>query len=227
MQTEVIFRGLKHVGSDLSTVEEKLLADELAKCLAAPDSFKAWLYKENMAAIKGGLEVAKNKLDAGFGGMAAGDAEIAMQDIRPGHILRTTGTTETPSNDWTFSFAADADYWIGYGTNNTTSINIDKELLLLALGVWFTQGANPVVEELLIKVGATDYPVEVIRDAWAADNPWGIRAMPIKPLLLVPKDTCLVQSYSIEAGTQELVLLGLAFGMGRLLRKQSFTSVSL
>ena len=224
--TTVVFRGASYVGEALTESEEALLKEELGSYMATPNSFKAWLYKTNYEKIKGALEVAKSKFESTFAGMAASDSMIAMQDIRPGHILRSTGATETPANDWTVSFTADGDYWVGYGTNNTTAINIDKELLLLLLGVWFTQGVQPVVEELLVQVGQTAYPVEVIRDAWVADNDWKIRAIPIKPLLLVPKDTCLIQSYSILAATQELVLVGVAFGMGRLLRQASYSSVS-
>ena len=170
--------------------------------------------------------VAKDKFDAPFTGMSAGDSEIGMQKIRPGQILRTTAASETPSNTWSFSFTADADYWIGYGSNNTTAVNIDKDVLLLCLAMGFTQGSQPVVEEVLIKVGGTEYPVMVVRDAWTADNKFKVRAVPIRPFILVPKATCLGQTYSIAAGTNELVMYGLAFGMGRFLRKQEYTSVS-
>ena len=80
----------------------------------------------------------------------------------------------------------------------------------------------------MIKVGGTEYPVQTIRDSWFADNKFGIRVVPIRPFLLPPKATCLAQVHSIAASTeQELVLLGVTFGLGRKLRKATYTAVDL
>lgn len=220
------FENEQYIGTPLKSTEEELLERQLATMLTAKGSFLEELLKENPHAIRGAAQVAKNKLEANFAGMSAGDGEVGISKIRPGHILRSTGTTETPANDWRFTFTADGDYYVGYSTNNTTAVNIDKECLLLILGVMFTQGGQPVVEELRVQIGGTTYPVMVIRDAWIADNDFNVRAIPIRPLLLEPKATTLWESYSLVAGQNELVLVGLTFGLGRFLRTQAYTSVN-
>lgn len=238
--TKVEFENETFVGRELLETEKQILTDQTANMMAAPDSFCSWLLENNFPKVQGALEVAKERFDAPFTGISAGDSEIGIQKIRPGHILRIdnapTGTpsTETPSNSWKSSavsptaFTAGLDYWIGWGAGNTTAVNIDRELCILPLAIGFTQGVAPVVEELVIKVGGTEYPVQVARDAWFADNKFGIRVTPIRPFLLSPKATCLVQVHSIAASTdQELVLLGVTFGLGRKLRKATYTAVDL
>lgn len=209
----------------LDADEERLLRTQLFGYLAANNSFLMELFRDMYPVIKYGAEVAKNDLKAVFRGLFAGDSEIGMSMIRPNHVLRTTGATETNTNDWTVTLTADDDYWIGFGTNNTTAINIDKRLCVVPLGVWFTQGGNPTVEELYIQVGAVTYPVQVIRHAWVADNPHGVRACRIRPMIWKPKSRPLVQTYSINAAVQEMILVGVSFGMGDLLRTQAPTTV--
>ena len=224
---EIIFENEKFNGTELNGVELALLQKQVDTMLTARGSFYEELLKENFLKIVGAAQVAKRYFEAAFTGLSAGDGEIGLQKIRSGHIKRTTDTTETPSNAWSFDFAAGNDYWLGYSTNNTTAANMDKEACVLILGLMFTQGAQPSVEELYWAVGGTTYPVEVIRDAWAADNDFGVRGIPIRPKLLVPKATYLVQARSTNAGTNELVALGVTFGLGRFLRLQSYSTVSL
>jgi len=225
--SKVVFSTKEYVGKDLTGEEEALLERHVKGFIGGESNYLRSLLNFNWQSIIGALQVAKEQFKQPFRGILATDSEIGVQLIRPGHVMRTTDTTETPANDWTFSFTADEDYWVGFGTNNTTAANIDKELLLLLLGVQFTQGNQPTVEELYIQIGETVYAPYVIRQAWQADNPNRVRAQRIHPLLIEPKQTLLVQTYSILAGTNELVLLGLAFGPGRFLRKTSYTAVAL
>ena len=221
-------------GQDLESGERSLLEREIRAYLAEGDSFLQELYEVNMENIVSALMVAKARLSgAKFNGMLAGDAEIGMQRIRAGHILRDTTTAETPINTWVSSsiasgaFTSSTDYFLGYSTNNTTALHIDKEACVLILGAEFTQGVSPTVEELYITVGSTTYPVIVLRDAWSADNRNRRKATKIVPILCEPKATVLGQVLSIAASSvQELRLLGITFAYGRFLRQQTYSSVS-
>lgn len=224
-KTKVVFENEEYNGEELTEQEKTLLLNQLYGVLAAESSVLAALFKENEEKIIGAAEVAKDKFASPFKGLSASDTEFGLQLIRPNHVLRTTGATETNANDWSFTFTADADYWIGRDTNNTTAINIDRRLLVMPLGVAFTQGATPIVEELLLQVGPTTYPVIVLRNSWLADNPNGVRFTRIRPMIWIPKQTVLGQVYSILAGINELVLVGLSFAMGDLLRAQAPTTV--
>jgi len=224
--TKIIFGDQEYTGKDLTDFEKNLIRQQVLGFLPAGNGFMSNLFNDNIDRILGAAEVAKFKFDAPITGMYAGDGEVGLQLIRPSHVLRTTDTTETTQNDWNFTFTTDTDYWIGFGTNNTTAINIDREALVVPLGVMFTQGSAPIVEELYIQHGGVTYPIQVIRHAWLADNPRQIRAARIRPALWAPKDTVLVQVQSVVAGDQELVLAGITFGLGRFLRVQTPTTVT-
>ena len=220
-KTEVRFVGEECVGAALTGDEKRLLLHRVYD-LASGTLFIRETFKLNEEAIIGAAEVAKDKLNAAFNGTSA-DSQVGVQLIRPGHVLRTTAATETASNTWNFPFTAGADYWIGYGADNRAPVNVDKELLLLIMGVHFGQDSTPVVEELLIHVGETTYPLIVIRPAWAADD----RVTRFRPILAEPRQKVLGQTYSIAAGTNELALLGLTFGLERKLKLQSYSGISL
>lgn len=227
MKVPVLFAGKEYAGDSLTPDEESILRKHLYNYLAYGNSFLYDLLRLNDESIIAAAAVAKEKFGVPFNGMLATDAQFGFQLLRPGHILRTTAATETPQNDWTVTLTADGDYWIGFDTNNTTAINIDKELLVLWLGIAFSGGSQPSLEELYIQVGEVTYAPWVVRNSWFADNTNKIRAARIHPILLAPKDTMLVQSYSIAQTTMEIVCLGLTFGFGRILRKTSYTSVAL
>lgn len=226
-KTTVEFAGRQIEGETLTDEERSLLLSTVYNYLAGGNQFLLDTFRINEQSIIGAAMVAKDKFDAPIKGVLAGDSEVAVQLLRPGHILRTTSTTETPTNDWTVTLTADDDYWIGFGTTNTSAINVSQYLTLLLLGISFSQGSNPVLEELLVQVGNTTYPVIVVRQSWAADNPNRVRAVRFHPILAEPRQTVLAQTYSIAAGSQELVLLGLALGPGRYLRKQTYAAADL
>lgn len=230
----IAFGNQTYTGIELTPSEEALLERQVAAYLAEGDGYMAELYAMNIQNIKLAAQVAKYKLDAPFAGMLASDAEVGLQRIRPGHILRDTTTAETCINTWlsnsieSGAFVAGADYFIGFGSSNDEAANIDKEACVLLLGAEFSQGVSPVVEELLVQVGNITYPVIVLRDAWAADNKNRRRATRFHPILLEPKATVLGQVYSRAASSvQELRLLGVTFGYGRYLRKQTYSTPSL
>ena len=223
---KVIFENEEFNGVDLENKEQALLQKQLYGFIAPHNSFLEDLFKDNYANIVAGLQVAKSELGAApFRGMYAGDSELSMQLIRPAYVLRTTGATEAPANDWTFTFTSGNDYWIGFGTDNTTAINVDKRACVVPLAVAWTQGGSPTVEEIYVQLGGTTYPVNVVRHGWYADNLNRVRVARIRPQIWRPKSRPLVQVRSISAASQELVLIGVAFVMGDLARTQAPSTV--
>jgi hypothetical protein len=226
-ETQVIWENDTFVGEELSPSEAALLEEQVLNVLAADSPLLKKLFAANMPKIRAALQVAKKELSAVFTGISAGDPEIGVSLIRAGHILRTTGGTETPSWDWSFSFTAGNDYWIGYSTNNTTAINIDSRIgSIIMLGVVFTQGNSPVVEDLFFQVGPTTYPLQVIRQSWLGDADGDNRFARIRPLLVKAKDTLICQTRETLAGQNEMVMVGLTFATGFYLRLQAPTTVT-
>ena len=223
---KVIFENEEFNGLDLAPEEETLLKKQLFGFIASHNSFLEDLFTDNYANIRAGLQVAKSELQAApFKGMFAGDSELAMQLIRPAYVTRTTDATETAANTWSFTFSAGNDYWLGFGTDNTTAINVDKRACLIPLAVAWTQGGLPTVEEVYVQLGGTSYPVNVIRHGWYADNLNRVRYARIRPQIWRPKSRPLVQVRVLSASVQELVLVGIAFVMGDLARAQAPTTI--
>lgn len=224
---KVAFAGKEVDGEELTIEERELLLKTVYDYIGYGNSWLTDLLKLNEKEIIGAAMVAKDKFDAPIKGMLAGSSEVGVQLLRPGHILRDTTTAETPANTWSFTFTTAGDYWIGSGANNTTAINVSQYLVLLLLGVWWTQGGQPIVEELYLQVGNTTYPVIVLRQGWQADNPNRIRAVRFHPILAEARQTILGQTYQIAAGVQEMQILGLAYGPGRYLLKTSYVASDL
>jgi len=215
-----VFENEEMIGDQLSGAEDAMLQDHLLNIIAGNSDLLKALFQDNMKQIRAAAAVAKNQLGTAFGGMMPGDTEFGVQLTRPFHILRTTATVEAVTNDWTVTLTADGDYWIGYSTNNTTAINIDKRAVVLPLGILFTQGVNPTVEELYFQINGTQYPVQVVRHSWFADNDWDARFCRVRLGLWVGKAQILGQVYSITAAQQQLVMLGLTFASGQYMRVQ-------
>ena len=67
--------------------------------------------------------------------------------------------------------------------------------------------------------------MQVIRHGWYADNPNRIRFARLRPMIWVPKGTVLAQTYSTVAASQQMVLVGLSFVKGDLMRAQAPTAI--
>lgn len=214
------FENEEMVGEPLSEDESALLQNHLFNVLAYGNDLLTALYQQNLDKIVGAAAVAKNQLSMRFGGAMPSDTEFGIQHIRPMHVLRTTATTETVDLDWTRTFTTDSDYWIGFGTNNTSAINVDKRAVVLPLAVTFSQGTDPTVEEIYHQLNGTTYPVQVLRHSWMSANNPRVRYAAVRLGLWVGKATVLTQIYSIVAAQQQFVPLGVTFGSGAYLRIQ-------
>ena len=229
----VNFLGRQLEADPLNAGEKAILDRDIFEILATGSSFLKETLEVNRNNIYAAAGVAKRSQQKAFGGILAPDSEVGVSLLRPGHILRDTTTAETPINTWdsnsieSGAFVAGNDYYIGSGSTNSTAAIISQYLTLMLMGVVFTQGNAPIVQELYISVGETTYPVIVLRQSWMADNPNRIRATRFPPILIEPRQTISAQVRAEYTGRQELVLLGLAFGTGRYLRKQSYAAADL
>lgn len=214
---EIKYQGGVDLAASLTREDRDLIDRDIFGTLAGQQGYLRRLFEQNRVEIQAALAVAKMKIAATFRGIEASSSELGVRLIRAGDIMRTTGTTEAPSNDWTFAFAAGSGNWLGFSATNGTDLNIDKRMLMLVLGVMFTQGTSPVVEDIQWKIGGQTFPMEVIRHAWVADNENRVRIASIRPKILSPKQTINVQARTTLAGTNELTVVGLTFGLGSFL----------
>lgn len=173
----------------------------------------------------GGQIVRKDTSWGTFEGYMAGADMMGFREIKPTDIMRTDDSTETANTTWEFSFAADDDYWIGYGSNNTTAATIDKYLGMVIVGV-ANLSDSQVVEQIRFKIGNVEYPPAVLKPALIlADTPHRVPVKPVPTMIIKPRDTVLGKAYSSSAATNELVLVGITYGRGQKLTNFAPTSV--
>jgi len=222
-ETRVIWENDSYVGQSLTPDEVATLEDNVFNVIAKDSDDLTSLYRDNWGKIQGALQVAKDQLSATYGGFSASDGEIGVSMIRPGHLLRDANTTETADfQNWTRTFTADGDYWIGYDATHSTAINVDARIgAILILGVYFSQGNAVTVSNLYWQIGATTY----LREDLSSQGFSGQRLARIRPKLLEKKGTALVQTWSAAAGTQDMAAIGLTFATGAFLRLEDPTSV--
>lgn len=212
---EVSYQGGRDLASALSDEDRFILERDVFGTLGGEQGYLRKLFERNRVEVQAALAVAKFKIQATFRGISAGTSELGVRLIRAGDIMRTTGGTETPNNNWEFAFGtAGNNNFIGFGTSNGTAINIDKRILILVLGAMFTQGGSPVAEDFSWQIGGTTFPMEVIRHAWVSDNENRVRVAALRPKILSPKQTVYTQVRTSLVATNELVLVGLTFGLG-------------
>lgn len=191
--------------------------------------------RHRMMAILTALRIAKASIGSGgmvFKGIKAGPSELGWAWIRPGDIMRTTATTQTPSNVWDFSFTVTGTStakkaWVGYGTSNANAVTIDKNCLIVVLGL-IGYDPFPAVDEIQVKHGNTEYNHEVVKLALSlADNDVGVRLAPIHTRIFSPTNTVYIATRNNRTvANQQLAIFGITFGKGDFLMTDYRTAVS-
>jgi len=186
----------------------------------------AALLQAKAAHILAAGQIIKKAGDMGvFYGYFCNADQYGFREIKPSDIMRTTDTTETPSDTWSFSFSADEGNWIGYSTGYGTAVNIDKELGMCVTGI-ANLSDSQVVEQVYFKIGNIDMPPIILKPVVTlADSDYRVPVKPIPTMIFKPKDTVFAKAYCSSAATNEVVLLGVTFGKGRKLHTFKPTSV--
>lgn len=162
-----------------------------------------------------------------FTGFYAKPGEMGWRHIKPCDVMRSTAGTETPVDTWEFAFANNDDYWIGWNTNNTTKIDVDKNICVCAIGL-ATSSANFNVEQVKFTQNTQEQnPIQLKPLMAMADAIEGKRVMGMKTLFAKARALLLAQSYSFAANTCELMLVGVTYGDGKYLTDFTKTSVEL
>jgi len=225
---EVTLDGITYAAAAFTEEEARLWDAVFGKLFALGDDPVASLMKAKKGHLFFAARVAKAALEGRpFGGVEGGTTEILMQELQAWHILRTTASTETPAKNWLFSLTVDEDYWIGYGTNNLSPANIDKDACPVIIGA-ADLTANRAVTRVKFKVGDAEYKpigIERLQLAPATDR---VPIMPIKTLILTPRQIVQARTYSDAAITNgKLMLIGITYGLGSYLTNLYKDTVSL
>lgn len=128
----------------LSTKEGELFDEQFNTLINDFDSrMLSELFLQRSSMIGNSVAFAKQQFDEKlFGGVNAGDNEIAFDVLRPGHI-RADPSDGSVMNDWTYTHSDGWNDWIGDGSS-ANNYTMDEDQVVLVLG--FTDTAPYVVD---------------------------------------------------------------------------------
>lgn len=216
-------------GSDPSTMERRRLI---------PEGAIARMIQQRKDHVRMSIMVAKRMVGGTFKGIDGRGTEVVFGPIRPWHILRSAATAaETCSIAWgaisgtgggaiaawatgnTLSGGA-SDYWIGYSTNNTTPINIDKRLLMLVMG-YSSIGPDHVVESVQLTVDSTTYqPTTIDIPLSLAPSDYRVSYVAAKSQIISPRAQVLGTVATSAAQIDTLQVIGVSTGQAALMIQQ-------
>jgi hypothetical protein len=217
----------------LNSDELAIIQSEIETQLGVVRSNIGLLVRDRYNSVLTGCRIAKSKINGNpvFKGIAAGPTELGWSFIRPGHIMRTSSGTETCSNVWDYDFTANTTAaakkaWIGMNTSYADPITIDKNALIVLMGVVpFTP--QPTIQEIQVQHGNTSYNPEVVDyGIYLGDAPEGIGVAPIRTRYLCPTDKFQVWTRNRFTATQNMRMFGITFGLGTFLKTDYYTGVA-
>ena len=116
--------------------------------------------------------------------------------------------------------------WIGFDTSYANPITIDKNCLMVLMGIIpFTP--QPSIQEIQVNLGNTSYNPEVVEyGLYLGDAPEGIPIAPIQTRYLAPSDKLQIYTRNRFTATQNIHLFGITFGLGSFLKTDYYSSVA-
>ncbi len=214
----------------------------LRKTYKTETNYVSAMFQQRKEHVRNGVMIAKNLIGGAFKGVAGHGPELNMSWLQSWHLLRkATTAAETPSETWanyqdtsasgTFtnapSSAAGSSNWLGWGSTNSTNINIDKRALVCILG--FTiYDANRFVRSVKFTVdGVAMIPTQFQPYVQVAFNSGRAPFVPSKTYIFGPKANLGATIYVDQTSPVILVPLGFVIGQASYLINEIQTTVTL
>jgi len=207
--------GVEYAAAKFSEREAKIWQIVFDRLFALGDDPVASILKAYRGHLFAAARVAKMALNEPvFGGVEGGTTMMLMQELQAWHILRTADSTETPAKNWLMSLTVDEDYWIGWDVNNLKAANIDKDACPVLVGL-ADLTTNRAVRSVKFKVGDADYKPVGTERLQLAPSGYRTPVIPMKTLVLTPRQIVQARTYSDAAITSgKLSLIGITYGLG-------------
>lgn len=227
--------GMDYTVSPLSKEELTIFASEFDTYFGNKMYLHGLHTRHRVMAILTALRIAKSAIGAGnmvFKGIKASPSELGWQWIRPGHIMRTTGTTETASNVWDFDFTVTGTttahkVWIGYGTSFASKVNIDKNCLILMLGL-ASFSPMATIDEIHVEHGNVTYNPEVVKyGLQLADSDGRVPLTPVHTRIFGPTNQVRVYTRNDRTiADHQISVFGITFGEGNFLSTDYYSTIA-
>jgi len=195
----------------LTDEERKILEAEFATLFNVDDSMEKKMLKARLDTIIAGLEAVKFALDnKPFRGVLPADTEIGWGRIRPEHLGKSNWKVSIASAGWTD--------WLGTWTSPYT---VHEDVGFIVIG-FKSYSASPKLAAVHAKIGRQEMVPIDVRFIKAKDNPNNVAVASIPTLILMPKVEASIRLQFDETGEDEVEPIGVAVGLGRFLKKETY-----
>ena len=199
--------------------ELALFKAQFGALLAAPSSDERKLMLDRLTAYVIAMRAIKHELNGiKFRGLNPEDTELGFGFIRP-QFVRAAAAYKT---NWNIAFAAVATYydWLYEGAGAAFAVGKDFGLVITHLKSLVTP--TPFMAECRFEVGRTGILIPFdVRMLRVGDTENGTSIVPIPTMILKPKASLYARAMADVADTDEVVLGGLVFGLGRVLKQEN------
>ncbi len=218
------FGDVIELGAPLSDEELKILDMSLRALFGTPDSLEQLLLEQRKALTIIAIRATKNKLGGNvpFRGLNAGDTELGIGPIRPGH-LETNGTKRT---NWNQTFTAGWQYWLGGAGGGTAVFGLRNglpEAGAVIFGLKYLAPVTPIAEIKYEVARAITNPFDM-RSSGLKDNRNGVLIYPHHSILILPGIEYRVRVNNDQSVSLDTIVapFGLTIAKGSFLKQETY-----
>lgn len=216
MKQATLYRETLTLGP-LDQEELDIFKAQFGALLAAPGSEERKLMLDRLSNYIFALRAIKHELkDIKFAGLNPEDTELGFGHIRP-VFCKHDGTV---MDNWQIALTTSSTYQAWLGASLTAGYALAASFGLCVTHLKSLVTPAPFMAEVAFEVGRTGILIPTdVRGLRVGDTENGVSIVPIPTLILKPEATFLATARADVAGTDEIVLGGLVFGLGKALKQ--------
>lgn len=197
--------------------ELEIFKAQFGGLLAAPGSEERKIMLDRLASYVIALRCIKHELkDIKFRGLNPEDTELGFGHIRP-VFTKVGGSVKS---NWQITLTTSSTYQAWLGESITAGYAMADNFGLCITHLKSLVTPEPFMSEASFEVGRTGILIPVdVRGLRTGDTENGVPIVPIPTMILKPKATFLATARADTAGTDEVPLGGLVFGLGKALKQ--------
>jgi len=226
---KLVTQGEEFAETGLTGQEMGILKGQWKDLFMPEWSFERRFINSHFDKVINAVECAKNALDElRFGGFNAGNSEIGISPIRPGHVGMTTGDVPEADNVWKWkhdtkkeAYNVGFEYWIHSPTTATTAFAVNEDEFIYPMYI-VEENASPKIQTIKMNIGRTNILYYDVRASRLRDYQTGINLIPLPTTFWLPNMDVQVALGFKYAGVTEPRLGGFTIAKGSFLNATSY-----
>lgn len=215
----------------LTPQELEILQVQWRELFMPPWSYERQFVNSRWSLVLAGVQAAKNSLEEKkFAGFNAGNGELGISPIRPGHVGLVNGTVPEADNVWKWKHdcvkAAQGvgfENWIHSPTTATTALTLHEDQFVLPLYI-LEENCSPRIMTVKMDIGRANILYYDVCASRIRDYTSGINLIPLPTTFWPPEISVLVALQHKMNGTTEPRLGGFTIALGSFLDSSTYTA---